>query len=206
MHRVVIAGGRAGRAALGQLLVGSEFEVVAGVDSGRDPALLVERVRPDLVLVDLEHTQMLPSLMATLRRAQPSLPVVVLGDAADHDCVVSAVGHGARGFLLRATPSEDLLQALRVVVDGGLVIDPAVARHVVDVVTRGVRLPGAHGLTRAEERILIHLPDRLTNREIGERIGISKSTVKTHLRNIYRKLDVGDRLEAATFATQQGLA
>lgn len=206
MHRVMIAAGREGRAPLAHLLAGSEFEVVASAAPDPSIGVVIDRMAPDLVLVDLEDGGVLPRLLAAVLGTRPSLSVVVLADAGDQRWVVPAVAGGAKGFLLRERASADLLQGLRTVIHGGLVIDPAVARHVVDFVTRGVRVPGAHGLSRAEERVLAHLPDRLTNREIGDRVGISKSTVKTHLRNVYRKLDVSDRFEAAMFATEHGLA
>lgn len=207
MHRaVIIANSGFGREAAANLLSGTEFEVVAMAEPGDEVGSVIARSQPDVVLVDLAQGSGLVSVLDAVRAASPGSAPVVLVDEADIDRVVPTFEHGARGLLSRHRSSAELLESLRTVADGQIVIDPRLAAPLAEFVTRGVRVTGPYGLSRTEEMVVAHLPDELTNQQIGRRIGIADSTVRTHLRNAFQKLGVGDRVEAALFALEHGLA
>jgi DNA-binding NarL/FixJ family response regulator len=120
--------------------------------------------------------------------------------------MLRAFAAGAKGFLVKESDPEVLRQALRMVAAGNTFVDPQVAGKLVAVATKGRRARGPYGLTLQEMRVLELLPKGLSNREIGTELSVSVETVKTHVRNAMRKLQVGDRAEAAAIAIREGLA
>lgn len=207
MQRVVIiASSRLGRAALANLLVDTEFEVVGAVAPGEPARAALSRSRPDLVLIDLASCSEVLDVLFDVGDHSRGAAAVVLADGDDVHQVVPAFQHGARGVLARERSCDELLAGLRTVVAGDVVIEPRLAAHLVLAVTRGVRVAGPYGLSRAEEAVVAQLAQELTNGQIGRRIGVSTSTVKTHLRHAFRKLGVRNRMEAALFAVERGLA
>jgi DNA-binding NarL/FixJ family response regulator len=206
VHRtVIIADTRHRQKAARDLLSGSELTVVATTASEGDlePALAVWR--PDLVLIDLAGCVGMVGVLDAVCVARPAADAVVLVEEHDGRHVVPAFQHGARGLLARHRTTEELLEALRTVVSGGTVVDPALALPLALSVTRGTRVTGPYGLSRREELVLAHLADELSNGQIGQRIGISSSTVRTHLRHAFQKLGINDRSEVAHFAVERGL-
>lgn len=202
---VIITTNRLSAEALSLVLSDTEFQIVATTPPG-DPGATIARVRPTLVLIDLEHPDRLLQVIEQTHRVHPCGRIVVVSgpDCAAH--IVPAIERGARGFLLRDRPSEQLLDGFRQVADGGVVLDPRVAARFVAAATRGARVAGPYGLSRQEQLVVGHLPKRMTNSQIGREIGLATSTVKTHLRSAMRKLGVDNRYEAAAFATEHGLA
>lgn len=203
---VIIANSRLGRDASANLLSGTEFEVVATASPADEVRSVVARWQPCVVLIDLQRHTRLTDVLDAVRLGSPTANPVVLADDDDTDRVVSAFQHGARGMLSRRRSSTELLEGLRTVAKGGTAVDSRLAAPLTHYVTRGVHVTGPYGLTRSEELVVAHLPHELTNRQIAQRIGISASTVRTHLRHAFRKLGVGDRVEAALFAVERGLA
>jgi DNA-binding NarL/FixJ family response regulator len=96
--------------------------------------------------------------------------------------------------------------AVRALGDGGTFVDPRTAARVVEMAIRSTRPHGPHGLTAQEMRILRMLPRGLTNREIAAQLRVSTETVKSHIRSIFRKLQVSDRVDAARIAVREGMA
>lgn len=207
MQRTVIIGSNGfDREASANLLAGTEFDVVAAASPDGDLRKVLAQSRPDLVLLDLARGASLTGVLDAVGVASPGAKPVVLADENDVDRVVPAFEHGARGLLSRHRSASELLQKLRTVVEGQIVIDPRLAAPLAEFVTRGIRVTGPYGLSRSEELVIAHLPRELTNRQIGRRIGVSDATVRTHLRNAFEKLGVRDRVEAALFAVERGLA
>lgn len=207
MQRVaIIASSHLGRDALANLLADTEFEVFEAAAPGKGARVALSRSRPDLVLIDLESNGEVVGVLADVGDRSPGAAAVVLADGNDVHQVVPAFQHGARGVLARERSCDELLAGLRTVVAGDVVIEPRLASQLVLAVTRGVRVAGPYGLSRAEEAVVAQLAHELTNQQIGRRIGVSTSTVKTHLRHAFRKLGVRNRVEAALFAVERGLA
>lgn len=208
MPRVVIlASNRLSQDALARILRASEFELLASTGDLRDVGSTVVRHRPDLVLVDLERPDQLVRVLDDVKSSHDRAHVVVLAsDRAARHMVVPAFQHGARGFLLRNQSCAQLLTGFREVVDGGVVIDPHAAERLVAAATRGFRVSGPYGLSRQEQLVVGHVARRLTNGQISQEIGVSTTTVKSHLHSAFRKLGVSSRTEVASFAVHHGLA
>ena len=165
------------------------------------------RLRPEIVVMDVR----LPDgtgveVCADLARQVPSARVVMLTSFPNDGVMMASFAAGARGFILKESQPAIIRQAVRTVSEGGTYADQKVAGKLVALATRGRRAKGPFDLTVQEMRVLELLPRGLTNNEIGERLGIGENTVKTHLRNLMRKLDARDRVEAAAIAMREGLA
>lgn len=165
------------------------------------------RLRPDVVVLDGR----IPGstgveVCARLAEVAPSARVVMLTSFPNDGVVMSAFSAGARGFVLKESEPWVIREAVRAVAGGANFADPKVAAKLVALATRGRRAKGPYDLTLQEMRVLELLPRGLTNHEIGTHLGIGENTVKTHLRNLMRKLNARDRVEAAAIALREGLA
>jgi DNA-binding NarL/FixJ family response regulator len=180
------------------------IEVVGSVISGEEALDCMAAADPDVLLLDLR----LPGIygldvIAALKRRGLTRPrVLVLTAHDDQDMVLEAVRAGAHGYILKSATRNDLIGAIRRVAAGEQYYDAVVVKAFL----RGdQRQRDAGLLTSRELEILRMAADGLTNREIGERIYVSVGTVKTHLDNIYRKLEVSDRAHAVAVALRRGL-
>jgi len=168
---------------------------------------------PDVAVVDFdpsgtESREFFRSLATDL----PGVPLVALAEEPDLEKFLAAVRLGARGYLLKSVAGNRLAEAIRGTSDGGSVVDPIVARRLLDYVASQPFLPALRGniLARAagslgslslrEEEVLHSLAQGLSNKEIAAALGLSVGTVKTHLRHIFRKIGVSDRTSAALAA------
>jgi DNA-binding NarL/FixJ family response regulator len=185
----------------------SEVEVVGEAADGAELLALVGRCAPDVVLTDLS----MPELSGTaaideLTRRRPGLGVLVLTMHEDDGSLFGALRAGARGYLLKGADREEIVRAVLAVAGGDAVYGGAVARRVVDALTgAGSRAPVLPELTGREREVLELIAQGCTNAEIGERLVIEESTVKTHVKRILMKLDLRDRVQAVIFAYETGL-
>lgn len=140
-----------------------------------------------------------------LRERYPQARLVVRTRVSGEPVLLSAFAVGAHGLVLDSSATATLIQAVRAVYAGGTFIDPAVAGKLVELAVKAKRVKGPHGLTLQQRRVLERLPRGLTNIEIGEELGISENTVKTHVRHILKKLEVDDRAQASAVAKDLGL-
>jgi DNA-binding NarL/FixJ family response regulator len=184
---------------------------VVGTASTPDEAIAsVAGLDPDVVLCDvrLRGSSGL-DLCATLLRAEPARKVVFLTVYDDEQYLFQALRVGASGFLLKRVDGHELVGHLTSVRDGEIVIDPTLAGRVAASAARmssGEFWPGARlGLTQRESEVLALLVAGLSNRGIAAKLVVSDDTVKTHLRALYRKLDVADRGGAIAVALREGL-
>lgn len=165
------------------------------------------RLRPHVVVLDGRVPGATGVEMCTdLASRVPASRVVMLTSFPNDGVMMSAFAAGARGFVLKESEPVVIRQAVRSVAEGATFADPKVAGKLVALATRGRRAKGPFDLTLQEMRVLELLPRGLTNHEIGDRLGIGENTVKTHLRNLMRKLNARDRVEAAAIALREGLA
>ncbi len=196
---------REGLAAM--LATESDF-VVAGQASGGNEALKSlthADTEADVILMDLE----MPDLdgVETLRSMGTSglnIPVIVFTVFDTDDRIVDAVQAGARGYLLKSAPRQQLFEAIRVVHGGGTLLQPVVATRLLD------RLRGGDGqqpddLTSRELEILQILATGQQNKEIADTLSISERTVKFHVSALLRKLGAGNRTEAVAVASERGI-
>jgi len=185
--------------------------VVAGEASDPGEAVsLVARLEPDAVLLDvrLRGASGL-DLCSGILAAHPSCKVVFLTVYDDEQYLYQALRVGAAGFLLKRIRGGELVEYLRRIGDGEVLIDPSLAGRVALSAARlhsGEFWPGAHlGLTQRESEVLSLLVAGLSNRAIAAKLVVSEETVKTHSRGIYRKLGVSDRAAAVTVALREGV-
>lgn len=190
------------RAGIVGLLAGEpDLEVVGEAADGAQACDLAAALRPDVVLMDLRMPVM-DGTTATERilAATPTVRVVVLTTYETDADILRAVEAGATGYLLKDTPRDDLVAAVRAVAGGETVLAPSVARRLV----AGVR-NAAERLTARELEVLAAVARGGSNAQIGVELFISEATVKTHLLRIFAKLGVDDRTRAVTVALERGI-
>jgi DNA-binding NarL/FixJ family response regulator len=187
-----------------------DLEVVGEAGDGVAALDLAARLRPDVVVMDLRLPR-LDGIEATreLRARQPDVEVVALTGSLDEDRVMAAIEAGAAGFVLKDAEADDIAAAIRAARAGELYLDPAVA-GIVARQLRGVQADtpvglDEHNLTRRERDVLALVARGLPNRAIGDQLGITERTARTHVSNILAKLGLTSRTQAALFAVEQGL-
>lgn len=178
-------------------------------EAGRpDEAMrVVAATKPSLVLLDLKLSSS-PGLegldlCGQLTAAHPRLAVLVLTTALEDSLVVTALRHGARGYVVKEVDTSELLRAIRAVHQGENAFDPRSSSAMVRGLTAATA-PDSKALTAREIEVLGLLARGLSNREIGRTLFIAETTAKFHVANIMRKLEVGRRSEAVYVASQLG--
>lgn len=192
------------RAGLVGILDATDDMTVVGVAAdGVEAVVVVERERPDVVLMDMRMPRRDgDEATALLREAVPETRVIVLTTYESDDVIVRAIAAGAAGYLLKAAPESELLAGIRAVTAGEVALAPSVARVLVAHAGRPASTPL---LTPREVEVLGHVAQGLSNREIGARLHLGEATVKTHLLKAFAKLDVSDRTRAVTRAMELGI-
>jgi DNA-binding NarL/FixJ family response regulator len=187
-----------------------QVEVAGESSDAREAVRLVAALAPDVVLLDvrLRGSSGL-DVCSEILRQRPDCKVVFLTVYDDEQYLFQALRVGAAGFLLKRIRGAELVDYLRRIADGEVLIDPALAGRVALSAARlrsGEFWPGAHlGLTQRESEVLSLLVAGLTNRAIAAKLVVSEETVKTHSRGIYRKLSVQDRASAIALALREGV-
>jgi NarL family two-component system response regulator LiaR len=184
------------------------IEVVGEAADGIQAIAQAERLKPDVVLMDL----VMPHLdgvgaMRELRGRFPHIRVIVLTSFLDDDRLLPAIQAGAAGYLLKDVEPSELARALRAASVGEAMIDPAAAARLVEAVADGqvARGAGSERLTRREREVLELIARGRSNKRIALELGISEKTVKAHVGHVLAKLGVADRTQAALLAVREGL-
>ena len=188
----------------------ADIEVVAEAGDGREAVDKAERFRPTVVLMDIRMPE-LDGLEATRRilAADPAARILILTTFDLDEYIYEALRAGASGFVLKDDPPEQLIAAIHTVAAGDALLSPSVTRRVIHQFTRVPRASPPRELeelTTREGDILRLIAQGLSNAEIGERLYISETTVKTHVTHILQKLNLRDRVQAVVLAYQSGLA
>jgi DNA-binding NarL/FixJ family response regulator len=201
------------RSALSALLGQHGFNVVGEAADGEAAIERARELRPDLVLLDLSMPGMNGlDALPRLREAAPNAEVVVLTASGTEDNLLGAIRGGAAGYLLKSEPPERLVEFLRGVANGEAALSGAVARRLLETVRStggletGVPESIAQVLSAREVEVLLLLDERLETDEVAKRLFISEHTVRSHVKNVLRKLDVSSRREALEkLAQERGL-
>ena len=183
-----------------------DVELVAECADGREALAAVDEHRPDLVLMDLSMPDV-SGIEATraITDRHPGTAVLVLTMLEDDDSVLAALRAGARGYLVKGSPPEEVIRAVESVAAGEAVFGPHVAGRVLGYFAspRPRALPE---LTEREHEVLTLIVEGCSNRDVATRLVLSPKTVRNHISNIFTKLQVADRAEAIERAKRAGLA
>jgi len=187
-----------------------DMDIAGEAGDGEEAVRLAERHRPDIVLMDV-RMPVLDGVEATRRIVAGGLARVLVMTTFDLDeYVYSALRGGASGFLLKDTPPDELIFALRSVASGDAVVSPSVTRRLLDRFIDPGSAPRDAAvldvLTDREREVLALVARGLSNTEIAATLFLSEATVKTHVGRILTKLDLRDRVQAVVLAYETGLA
>jgi DNA-binding NarL/FixJ family response regulator len=181
--------------------------IVGEAARGDEVVKMVERSKPDVLLLDLKMPKGDPvQTLLDVRERSPATKVLILTAFAEDESVLNTAKGGARGYLLKGADFSTLLQAIKKVHKGDVWIDKEVpvgetfeeiALGQIEHVVTPMESDAVESLTRREREILRLVAEGMTNEEIGKKIFISEKTVKTHLTNIFDKLKVNNRFKAA---------
>jgi two-component system response regulator DevR len=182
-------------------IVGEAGTAAAGLD-------LLNRLKPDVVMLDLN----LPDKSGLLAcrdyvKARPGTPVLILTSSSSERNMHEAIAAGAKGYLLKENDGATLANALRTVARGDSVLDASMASQVLNLVRHGgsqSALEKLNSLSPQERRVVALLAGGLTNKEIGDQLGLTEKTVKNYLATIFSKLNITRRTQAAALYVEAG--
>jgi NarL family two-component system response regulator LiaR len=184
-----------------------ELEVVGEAENGEEAVAMARRLEPDVVLMDLLMPVM-DGIEATreIRRQLPEVEVLALTSVLEDASVTGAIRAGAIGYLLKTTDADELREAIRAAAAGQVRLAPEAAARLM----REVRSPESpetliEPLTERETEVLTLLARGKANKQIARELFVAVSTVKTHVNNLYRKLNISSRTQAALYAARIGL-
>ena len=185
-----------------------DFTVVGEASNGVDAVAKASDLGPDVILMDLRMPEMDGvEAMRRIGELIPEVKFIVLTTFDSDEYIFDAIAAGAKGYLLKDASRDDLFQAVRAVNRGESLIEPGVAAKILDRMAQlskqGPPAGQAEGLSGREIEVLQLMARGSANKEIAASLSISESTVKTHVANIFQKLDVSHRTEAVTEALQR---
>jgi DNA-binding NarL/FixJ family response regulator len=196
---------------LNMVLSRDGIQVVGKASTGRQTVELTTDLKPDIVLLDIRMPDMdgLQALGA-IKASCPETSVIVLTSFDNPEYLTRAISMGAAGYLMKDTTSDSVINAIRLVASGEAILDRDILEMVILELSEATRPTSAKeevpALTPQEVRILQLITEGLDNGTIAEILSLSPNTIKSHVRNIFSKLGVSDRTQAAIWAIRRGLA
>ncbi|MCC6822826.1 MAG: response regulator transcription factor [Verrucomicrobia subdivision 3 bacterium] len=183
------------------------IQIIGEAGDGREALSRTRELRPDVVLMDIDMPQM-NGLAVTdlLRREMPQVKVLILSMYSNSEYALRIIQCGARGFVLKEAPPEEIVHAIEAVYAGTAHFSPDVARVALNQVVRGHgESAGPARLTSREREVLMHIAEGQSNKEIAGQLKIGVRTVETHRERIMRKLDIHSIAGLTRFAIAQGM-
>lgn len=199
------------RSGLTAALQGAGYSVVGEAPDGESAVAFAETEQPDIVLLDLLMPGMSGiDVLEKIAAVAPQAAVVLLTGSESEEDLVAAIRGGARGYIIKDMPFDQLVESIDNIAAGGAAISPGMAGKLFDVTRQLLRhqeLVGARkpSLTGREIEVLGLVADGKTSRQIGDILFISENTVKNHIRNILDKLGMHSRNEAVLYAVRENL-
>ena len=184
-----------------------DIEVIGEAKNGVEAVELVEALQPDIVLMDLVMPE-LDGIQATekIKKKWPHVAILMLTSFSDKDHVLPAIEAGAAGYQLKDIEPDELVNAIRQIINGEHMIHPVATSQLEEILREEENLPHVKNpLTPRERDVLAELTKGKSNREIASSLFVTEKTVKTHISNIFIKLEVQDRTQAALYAVKHGL-
>lgn len=183
-----------------------DLDLVGEAGDGREALEAIKRLRPDVALLDIR----MPGfdgiqVLAALRRDSLPTRVVFVSAFMEAELAYRTVAEGAKGYLSKAAARTEICDAVVAVARGGTVFDPQVQQGLAQEIQQRERLGRTPQLTEREREVLALIADGLSAPQIGQRIHLSPTTVKSHLHTLYEKLGVSDRAAAVAEAMRRGL-
>lgn len=188
-----------------------EFELVGQAADGAQAVQLANKLKPDVILMDLQMPKVDGlTAIAQIRTQQPDIAIVILTTYNEDDRMIRGLRAGARGYLLKDTDRETLLNTIRAAARGETLLKPEIMARVLAHADSApavapARTPGATELTEREKQVLQLIVRGAQNKEIAFQLNITERTVKAHLASIFNRLGVNSRTEAAALAVRMGL-
>ena len=181
-----------------------DLELLAEASDGEQAVLYCQQYQPDVALIDLKMPYLNGvEVISQIKASHPEIACIVLTSFVEDTLVQEALRMGAVGYLLKNADSQTLYRAVQRAVDGDNTLAPEATQALIQATT-GPPEPG-HDLTEREIEILQYLVQGLSNTELGQKLFISRSTVKNHISSIFGKLGVDNRTRAAAIAVQYGI-
>ena len=189
-----------------------DFQVIGEASNGKEALELATAALPDLVLMDI-HMPVMDGIEAARRMSReiPSTHIVMLTVSEEEENLFEALKAGARGYVLKNTPSRRLHDLLRGVMNGETPFSGIMATKILDEFNKegakaaAPKAPGIEPLNERELQVLQLVAAGRTNAEIAEQLGLAENTVKKYFHNILQKLQLNNRVEAAVYAVREGL-
>ena len=176
-----------------------DVTVVAMAGSGREALLALQKADPEVVLLDLRMPEMDGTdVIADMRRISPEIKILVLTNYQEEEYILRAVQAGAAGYLLKSMPQEEILKAVRTIMQNETYIPGDISKRLLQTI-------GREKLSEREIEVLTLVCKGLTNKEIANKLFISDKTARNHVTNCLIKLGANDRTEAVTTAIRRGL-
>lgn len=184
-----------------------DMDIVGEASNGKEAVELTKTLKPDIVLMDLVMPEM-DGIQATkrIKAKYPQIQILMLTSFSDRDHVIPALKAGAAGYQLKDIEPDDLAEAIRKLMRGENTLHPEATSQLQKAVEVVPLSPHEeHPLTPREQDVLAELTKGKSNREIASSLFVTEKTVKTHISNIFAKLEVQDRTQAALYAVKHGL-
>lgn len=192
-----------------------DMEVVGTAENGKEVMSFVGSKQPDVILMDVRMPEM-DGVLCTkaIMERYPGISIIILTTFDDDEYVYNALKYGASGYLLKGVSVTELTDAIRKVISGGTILNPAVVNKVVKLFSRMAKSnmaieadsDGEADFSRTERRVASLVGRGLSNKEIADKLSLSEGTVRNSLSVVLGKLNLRDRTQLAIWAVQTGLA
>ncbi|MCM8712083.1 response regulator transcription factor [Clostridium sp. SYSU_GA19001] len=191
-----------------------DMELVGVAENGKEAVELAKKLIPDIILMDIRMPEIDGvKCIKLIKERHPQIKIIVLTTFDDDEYVYNALKNGASGYLLKGISSNELVESIRTVNQGGALINPNIAVKVVEFFSKmanadfkiKVDETALKGLSRNELKIIQLIGRGMSNKEITEKLNFSEGTIRNYISGILSKLNLRDRTQIAIFAVQSGL-